>query len=224
MLDTPVDRYGLDHPPPRAVAPVALMAEPAGPRPDDCADLPALAAALASLPTHLRDRARNFVFADGNPAARLMVVGEAPGREEDIEGRPFVGKAGQLLDRMLAAIGLSRTAPDPEASVYIANVLPWRPEDNRTPSPAEIALFLPWLDRHIALANPDILLLVGNTPCQALLGHAAITRIRGQWATVAGRPALPTFHPAYLLRNPGAKREVWADLLSLKLRLTGAMP
>jgi len=147
------------------------------------------------------------------------VVGEAPGRDEDIEGLPFVGRAGQLLDRMLAAIGLSRTAPDPAAAIYVTNVLPWRPLENRTPDAPEIALFLPWLQRHIALADPDILVLMGNTPCHALLGRGAITRIRGQWTTAVGKPALPMFHPAYLLRNPAAKREAWADLLALKARL-----
>jgi uracil-DNA glycosylase len=221
-LDAPVNRYALEavvRKPAAVVRPVAAQEAPLVPRPEDCDDLPTLAAALEQVPTPLRDTARRFVFADGNPLARVMVVGEAPGRDEDIEGRPFVGRAGQLLDRMLAAIGLGRMAHDRGQAVYIANVLPWRPENNRTPEPAEIALFLPWLDRHIALANPDFLVLMGNTPCQALLGRGAITRIRGQWATVAGRPALPMFHPAYLLRNPAAKREAWADLLSLKQRL-----
>jgi uracil-DNA glycosylase len=224
--DAPVNRFALPatmqsvaNPPPSA-APVSESATD----PTDCTDLPALAAALEQVPTPLRATARRFVFADGNPAARVMIVGEAPGRDEDMEGRPFVGRAGQLLDRMLAAIGLGRMAHDPGQAVYITNVLPWRPENNRTPEPAEIALFLPWLDRHIALANPAVLVLMGNTPCQALLGRGTITRIRGQWTTVAGRPALPMFHPAYLLRNPAAKREAWADLLSLKQRLQGGGP
>ena len=148
-----------------------------------------------------------------------MIVGEAPGRDEDIEGRPFVGKAGQLLDKMLAAIGLSRTAMDPEQAVYITNVLPWRPPSNRTPEPDEIAMLLPFLERHIALADPAFVVLMGNTPCQALLGRSGITRLRGNWVEVLGRPALPMVHPAYLLRMPAAKREAWADLLALKGRL-----
>ena len=160
---------------------------------------------MQAVATPLRDGARRFVFADGNPAARVMIVGEAPGRDEDIEGLPFVGRAGQLLDRMLAAIGLARAVPDALAAVYITNVLPWRPPGNRTPEPPEIALFLPWLERHIALADPEVLVLMGNTPCQALLGRGAITRIRGQWTTALGKPVLPMFHPAYLLRNPERK-------------------
>lgn len=184
-------------------------------------DLPALAAAFAAYPhCDLRQGARTTVFADGQPTARVMIVGEAPGREEDQEGRPFVGKAGQLLDRMLAAIGLSRTAADPALAVYITNVSPWRPPANRAPEPDEIAMLLPFLERHITLANPDFIVLMGNTPCQALLGRNGITKLRGHWVTVLGKPALPMVHPAYLLRQPAAKREAWADLLALKARLT----
>lgn len=189
------------------------------------ADLPALAAAMAAYPhCDLRLGARSLVFADGAPAARVMIVGEAPGREEDVEGRPFVGQAGQLLDRMLAAIGLWRHAPDPADAVYITNVLPWRPPSNRTPQAAEIAMLLPFLERHIALQNPALVVLMGNIPCQALLGRSGITRLRGLWAEVMGRPALPMVHPAYLLRQPAAKREAWADLLALKTRLQTLPP
>jgi uracil-DNA glycosylase len=187
----------------------------------EAADLAGLAAAMAAFPhCDLRQGAKNLVFADGQPAARVMIVGEAPGRDEDIEGRPFVGKAGQLLDKMLAAIDLSRSAPDPAHAVYITNVLPWRPPSNRTPEPDEIAMLLPFLERHIVLAAPDFVVLMGNTPCQALLGRSGITRMRGQWSEILGRPALPMVHPAYLLRTPAAKREAWADLLALKSRLT----
>ncbi|WP_373355048.1 uracil-DNA glycosylase family protein [Pseudoroseicyclus sp. CXY001] len=201
---------------PEALDPVAEAARIAA----TAKTLPELAAAMEAFEhCALKPAARSFVFADGDPAARVMIVGEAPGREEDREGRPFVGRAGQLLDRMLGAIGLSRQSPDPATAVYITNVLPWRPPANRTPEPAEIAMHLPFLERHIALAEPEILILMGNTPCQALMGRAGITRIRGQWAKVAGRPALPMFHPAYLLRNPAAKREAWADLLDLAARL-----
>ncbi len=169
----------------------------------------------------LKQGAKSFVFADGQPGARVMIVGEAPGRQEDIAGKPFVGQAGQLLDKMLAAIGMDRNAEVIENAVYITNVLPWRPPSNATPTPDEVAMMLPFLERHIALANPDVLMLMGNTPCQALLGRAGITRIRGQWAETVGRPALPMFHPAYLLRQTAAKREAWADLLTLKAKLKG---
>ncbi len=177
--------------------------------------LDSLKAALASFEhCELKRGARNLVFSDGVPGARVMIVGEAPGRDEDLQGKPFVGKAGQLLDRMLAAIGLNRAE-----SVYITNVMPWRPPQNRDPKPEEIAMMKPFLERHIALAEPDVLVIVGNISCQALLGKRGITRLRGQWAEACGKPALPMFHPAYLLRNPAAKREAWADLLELKAKL-----
>jgi DNA polymerase len=229
ILDAPLDRYALsDAPPARTATPVAAAAPTPTGKPHDVArDLAASATTLDALADKmaafdlcdLKRGARNFVFADGDPRARVMIVGEAPGREEDLEGRPFVGRAGQLLDRMLDAIGLSRSHPAAEQAVYITNVLPWRPPANRTPDASEIEMFLPFLTRHVELADPDVLVLMGNVPCQALLGRAGITRIRGQWADVAGRPTLPMFHPAYLLRNPAAKREAWADLLTLTARL-----
>ena len=181
------------------------------------ADLDALRGALGTFEhCELKRGARNLVFSDGAPGARVMILGEAPGRDEDREGRPFVGRAGQLLDRMLAAIGLDRTE-----SVYITNVLPWRPPQNRDPKPEEIAMMRPFVARHVALAQPDVLLLMGNISCQAGLGKRGITRLRGQWAEAYGVRALPMFHPAYLLRNPSAKREAWADLLTLKAYLEG---
>lgn len=175
----------------------------------------------------LRLGARNFVFADGVPGARVMVIGEAPGAEEDRIGKPFVGRAGQLLDRMLAAIGLSRTAPAPEDAAYIANILPWRPPGNRTPSDAEAALFLPFIERHIELAAPDFLLALGNTSTKALLGTTlGIKRLRGRWERhgPTGLPLLPSFHPAYLLRQPADKRLAWRDLLMLRAALDGDVP
>lgn len=182
-------------------------------------DLAALHNAIAAYPhCELKRGARNTVFADGVPEARVMIVGEAPGREEDLEGRPFVGRAGRLLDRMFAAIGLSRLGAGAEA-LYISNILPWRPPQNRTPTPVEIAMMLPFVERHVALAAPEVLVLMGNVACQGLLGRQGITRLRGQWVEVLGRPALPMFHPAFLLRNPAAKRAAWEDLLSLKERL-----
>jgi uracil-DNA glycosylase len=167
----------------------------------------------------LKKGARNTVFADGNPKARVLILGEAPGADEDREGRPFVGRAGQLLDRMFDAIGLSRTSPDPATALYITNVLPWRPPGNRDPEPAEIAMLLPFVKRHIALIDPEVIVVVGNTPLFALTGSKGILRARGTWGEALGKPLLPMTHPAYVLRNPSAKREAWADLLSLQARL-----
>lgn len=167
----------------------------------------------------LKRGARSLVFADGNPAARVLILGEAPGRDEDREGRPFVGESGRLLDRMLAAIDLDRTAETPESAVYITNVLPWRPPQNRDPEPQEIAMMLPFVQKHIELVAPDFIVLMGNIACRAALGKQGILRLRGQWAEAFGKPALPMTHPAYLLRQPHAKRDAWADLLSLKARL-----
>ncbi len=235
IQDAPVDRYALEAVKPKPKEAAQPVAPPPVPVVEDvdavaiaraaaagAADLPALAAAMEAFEhCELKKGARSFVFCDGQPAARVMIVGEAPGREEDRAGKPFVGRAGQLLDRMLAAIDLGRAHDDPKRAVYITNVLPWRPPSNRTPDAAEIAMMLPFLERHIALADPDVLVLMGNTPCQALLGRTGITRMRGAWVDVLGKPTLPMFHPAYLLRNPIAKREAWADLLDLNARLQG---
>ena len=183
-------------------------------------DLPALAEALADFAQcDLRRGARNCVFADGNPKARVMIVGEGPGADEDRLGLPFVGRAGQLLDRMFAAIDLSRESPDPARALYITNTVPWRPPGNREPTRDELAMLKPFLHRHIDLVQPDLLVLVGNVACDALLGMRGILRLRGKWAETLGLPALPMLHPAYLLRSPEAKRETWADLLSLQARL-----
>jgi DNA polymerase len=188
------------------------------------ASLAALREAIAGFDgSALRETATNLVFADGAPEAGLMLVGEAPGAEEDRLGRPFVGQSGQLLDRMLGSIGLRRDAGD----VYITNILPWRPPGNRTPSDAEIALFLPFALRHIALARPRHVVLLGGTAAKALLrAKDGITRLRGRWHQMevegAGTlPMLATWHPAYLLRTPGAKRDAWADLLLLRRTLDG---
>lgn len=181
-------------------------------------DLAGLQTALAGFEhCDLKRGARNLVFSDGIAGAPVMIIGEAPGRDEDREGRPFVGRAGQLLDRMLAAIDMGRT--DERTPVYITNVLPWRPPQNRDPQAEEIAMMRPFLERHIALANPQALVIMGNISAQALLGKRGITRLRGTWIECLGLPALPMFHPAYLLRQPAAKREAWADLLSLKAQL-----
>lgn len=235
--DLPVDRYALDvvvaKPVVVAAKSDAPPARPAIPKPQEF-DAPALAreaaqaagdlAALAQAQERfelceMKRGAKSFVFADGQPAARVMIVGEAPGREEDQAGRPFVGQEGVLLDRMLAAIGLDRGAADATHGAYLTTVVPWRPLGSTTPGADDIAMMLPFLERHIALANPDVVVCMGNAPCLALLGEAGVTRIRGQWGEVLGRPALPMFHPTHLLRQPGAKRDAWADLLALQARL-----
>ena len=231
IQDTPVDRYhlALRRPAPDPGAPRADPASTpphAGGPPDPAAaaeaaagaagDLAGLRAAMAAFEgCELKRGARNLVFSDGDPAARVMIVGEAPGRDEDLQGKPFVGRAGQLLDRMFAAIGLSRAG----GSLYLTNVLPWRPPQNREPTADEIAMLRPFLARHVALADPRILVVVGNISAQALLGRRGILKLRGQWTDALGRPTLPMTHPAYLLRQPLAKRDAWADLLSLKARL-----
>ena len=167
----------------------------------------------------LKHGARNLVFSDGNANARAMIIGEAPGREEDLQGKPFVGRAGQLLDRMFAAIGLSRSSEFAEQSIYLTNVLPWRPPHNRDPKLDEIAILWPFLEKHIQLVSPALIVAMGNTSCQALLGERGITRLRGKMQNKHGVDILPMFHPAFLLRNPIAKREAWADLLKLKTKL-----
>jgi uracil-DNA glycosylase len=180
--------------------------------------LGALVAAFDGCP--LKRTATNTVFLDGNPAAPVMIVGEAPGAEEDRLGKPFVGRSGQLLDRMLAAIGLDRT------KVQITNVIYWRPPGNRKPNAAEIAACLPFVLRHIALARPRVLVLSGGTAASALLPLSeGITRLRGRWFELAVPgleapvPTLPMFHPAFLLRDPARKRETWRDLLALNAHL-----
>ena len=167
----------------------------------------------------LKRGARQLVFSDGKVGARVMVIGEGPGRDEDMQGRPFMGRAGQLLDKMFAAIGLSRDAVDLERAIYITNVVPWRPPQNRDPSPDEIEMILPFLQRHVELAAPDVIIAMGNISCSAILGQKGISRLRGTWAKAFGVDVLPMFHPAYLLRNPISKREACADLLSVKQKL-----
>lgn len=168
----------------------------------------------------LRHTAMNLVFADGDPVAPIMLIGDAPGEEEDRQGKPFVGAGGQLLHQMLGAAGLDRDR------VYMTNILFWRPPGNRTPTEAEIAACLPFVERHIALIKPKILVLLGGVACKTLLRTTeGITRLRGHWtsfapshqgAGTAGIPCLPTLHPSYLLRQPQAKRQAWNDFLSLK--------
>jgi DNA polymerase len=186
-----------------------------------CSTLAELREALAAFEgCNLRLTARNLVFADGNPKSRLMLIGEAPGREEDIQGLPFVGRSGQLLDRMLAAIGLSRE------SVYIANIVPWRPPGNRTPTPQETAACRPFIERQIELAQPQLLVCLGNAATRELLGtNEGILRVRGQWRRFPCGSrliaAMATLHPAYLLRTPSHKKLAWRDFLALRAALDG---
>ncbi len=218
-----------------AKAPAAPTAMPkAGPAsPDAGADAEAIAEAAADLAAlkqalqaydgcpDLKSAARSTVFADGVAGADVMLVGEAPGAEEDRQGKPFVGASGQLLDRVAAAIGLSR-----QETLYISNILPWRPPANRPPSTEEMARCLPFIRRHIALAAPKIVVLLGGTAARALLDtNTGIMRLRGRWQTLPGlgrdapMACLPTLHPAYLLRNPAAKAQAWSDWLALADRL-----
>ena len=207
---------------PAAAPPAATLAAELA---NAAGSLDALREAMAGFEgSPLRETATNLVFADGAPGSGLMLIGEAPGADEDRLGRPFVGVSGRLLDRMLHSVGLGR-----ERDFYVTNILPFRPPGNRTPTDAEIALFLPFVLRHIGLAAPRVLVLLGGTAAKALLrSREGITRLRGRWHEVAPRgdggapwPALATLHPAYLLRNPAAKKDAWHDLLLLRRRLDG---
>jgi len=253
ILDAPVDRLSPPSAPPEAHAPPppaassstpqppsAMQAprpapgatEPAAPsvaeqarRAAECATLEEIFAALDAMKDFpLRRTATHTVHTDGHPQARVMLIGEAPGRDEDRLGRPVVGRSGQLLDRMLEAIGLDRKAEEPERAVLISNVIFWRPPGNRKPTEAEAAHCLPWLIRTIELVQPEVIVCLGATPAQRLTGRTqGILKLRGNWLEyeLGERriPLLPTLHPAYLLRQPVQKRLAWRDFLSLKLRL-----
>ena len=161
----------------------------------------------------------NMVFSDGNPKSEIMLIGEAPGHDEDIQGKPFVGRSGKLLDKMLEAIELNRE------KVYIANIIPWRPPSNRRPTDEEIEICLPFIKKHIELIKPKVLMLLGSTATFALLKNTeGITKIRGKWVDLnlnsISVPTLPTFHPAFLLRQPAQKKHVWEDLKSLKNKVS----
>ncbi len=229
---TPPDQAASSRPRPAPSRPPtpARDSESAPPRPDAAImaarEAAAAAASLDDLRAMLgrfegcalRFTAKQLVFADGNPHARVMLVGEAPGRDEDLAGLPFVGRSGQLLDRMLAAIGLDRK------SVYIANVVPWRPPGNRTPTPQESQICLPFIKRQIELADPDILVCLGGPSAAALLGMTdGIRKFRGRWRTYHTGTreirAIATFHPAYLLRSPLEKRFAWRDFQAIRAAL-----
>jgi uracil-DNA glycosylase family 4 len=250
IVEHPIDRFA----PPPAPPPIVTEASPAAPEPTR-PRAPAIASALALAPTGsaaegataraatcqtieelraaveafdgcaLKDTATRTVFADGRPGSPLLIMGEAPGREEDKLGLPFVGESGKLLDRMLAAIGLDRR------NVFISNVVYWRPPGNRTPSQEEIMACLPFARRLIELSRPTVVLALGNAAVQTLLKRSeGITRLRGRWVDypLENRtvPLMPSFHPAFLLRQPGLKRESWRDFLAVRARLAeaGAWP
>ena len=232
ISDTAIDRYALPDRLPKAAVKEAKPHLTKGPVKMEERDAIAEAQKAAQAATTLEELrqameafdlcdlkrgARNMVFSDGIAGAPVMIIGEAPGRDEDRTGKPFVGAAGQLLDRMFDAIGMGRS--NAAAPIYITNTLPWRPPHNRDPKPEEIAMMKPFLLRHIELAEPNVLVIMGNWACQALLAKRGITRLRGQWAQAVDKPALPMCHPAYLLRNPAAKREAWGDLLMIKAAL-----
>lgn len=233
IAPAPIDRYALGARAPEAAPktpPAEPAAAPAGDAPDPGAEarrraeaahsLAELHDALTAFPyCELRLGARSTVFAAGNPQAHVMIIGDAPGRDDDRAGHPFAGLEGELLDRMLAAIGLARGHADADRAAYLATVLPWRPPSGRDPEEAEVAMMLPFLRRHVELADPRILVLMGNQACGAVLGRRGATRLRGCWSEAWGRPVLPMLSPAYLMRNPEAKRDAWADLLDLSARL-----
>ena len=235
--DAPVNRLIVKPAPPVPIAPAASLKPaastitklaPSGT--DPIGDAMAAAAAATSLEalkaamesfegSPLKRAATHTVFADGTPAGRIMVIGEAPGRDEDRIGKPFVGRAGQLLDKMLASIGLDRTR-----NCYITNVINWRPPENRDPSPEEAAICLPFLRRHIELANPGLILLLGAVAARHVMGITeGIMKTRGRWLEYrvgdAMVPVMPTLHPAYLLRQPAHKKLAWRDLQAVATRM-----
>jgi DNA polymerase len=225
--ETPVDAFQLAAAPVSAPAKERPRAEPARPATaDPVRGLGGVAGTLSELETlvaafdgcALKRTAKSLCFARGSDNARIMFIGEAPGRDEDLQGRPFVGRAGQLLDRMLAAIGLT------EADIYITNTVYWRPPGNRTPSPEEIEACAPFLARQIELLSPSMLVLLGGAAAKTMLGVTeGIMRLRGNWLNYRNAtgeiPALATLHPAYLLRNPEKKRLAWRDLLTIRIAL-----
>ena len=224
ISDSPIDRYRMSAEKPKPVAlPVVsspTIIAPLALDPIAVAEkLAEVALNLAELKQALKDfphcdlqrGARNLVFNDGTAGARIMILGEAPGREEDLQGMPFVGPAGLLLDKMLAAIGLNRAK-----NVYIGTVIPWRPPQNREPKPEEIAMMMPFLRRHVALAAPEVLICMGNTSCSAVLGKRGMAKLRGQWQEGLGLSVLPMVHPNVLMRQPAGKKQAWQDLLALK--------
>ena len=233
--DKPVDRYGLKdvNPPPKPVQtqpvspPIATVEQEinqisaARNAANAAQDLAGLYTAMSAFNgCELKAAARNLIFSNGVAGAPVMILADAPDRDDDRAGQMFVGRTGALLDKMLVAIGLGRSG---EAPIYAVPILPWNPPQDRDPNKEEIAMMLPFLQRHITLATPKILILMGNGPCQALLNKSGMTRLHGNWTDVrvgpVSLPAIPMFAPSYLLTTPSAKRDAWEDLLSLKAHL-----
>ena len=203
----------------KAVLPDASVVQSAQELVADIQTIEALREVVASFDgCNLKRTAKNTVFADGNPQADIMFIGEAPGRDEDLQGLPFVGRSGQLLDRMLAAIGLTRE------NAYISNVIPWRPPGNRAPTPQETEICRPFIERHIELVKPKVIVMLGGSSAKTLLKTTdGIMRLRGKWNEISTEnsktKAMPTLHPAYLLRQPAHKRLAWQDFLQIKKEL-----
>ncbi|MDR3155637.1 MAG: uracil-DNA glycosylase [Holosporaceae bacterium] len=193
-----------------------LPAKPSASNIADITTLEDLKKIVADVDISFRDCALNMVFGVGNTKADVLLLGEAPGAEEDRQGVPFVGQSGQLLDKMLAAIGLDRSI------VYITNIIPWRPPGNRTPTPQEVAMFRPYVLKHIAIVNPKIVVCLGSTATKALTqSNQSLTQSRGKWLRISELDAdiIATFHPAYLLRSPSQKKEAWHDFLSINAKI-----
>ena len=230
ICDAPIDRYALEDkkpapkinqaetkPPEPAPTPEINASELAQTAASASQDLDGLRTAIEAFEhCDLKLAARNFIFSDGVAGSDVMIITDAPNREDDRAGHLMAGQSGALLDKMLAAIGLGRSG---ENAVYLAPVIPWNPPQNRDLNLNELAMMVPFLKRHIELAAPKILVLMGNGPCQALMGRSGMTRLRGTWAEIGNLAALPMFAPSYLLTNNAAKRDAWADLLALKSRM-----
>jgi DNA polymerase len=234
ILDAPLDRYEVPKEDPKKKAAAALPAVSAAPvrtpqidpvaeaqkAAQSAADLAALEQAMAQFEhCTLRRGARNIVFADGNPAARVMVIGDAPDRDEDREGKPFVARAGALFDNMFAAIDMGRDVLLSKDAVYVVPVVPWRAQrGGDVPTPV-LNMMRPFVERHVQLMAPDFIVLMGNAALECVTGKRGINRARGEWQTAFDKPVLPMMNPADLLRRPALKREAWADLLRLKAKL-----
>lgn len=234
ILDAPLNRYEVPEAVAKPVVAAVAKGPPAIPVPvevdcveqarksaDAASDLAELQTAIGAFDhCDLKRGARNLIFAEGDAAARIMVIGEAPERDEDRAGTVFSGDRRLLLDKMFAAIDLGVAHDDVARRVYLTAAFPWS-AGSVPPKPADMATLTPFLERHIALVNPDVLILMGNTACQMLLGKSGVSRMRGQWAEVLGRPTMPMMHPAQLMQTPLSKRDAWADLLAVQDKLRG---
>ncbi|MDA9088285.1 uracil-DNA glycosylase [Amylibacter sp.] len=237
ISDLPINRYEIQNTPPKLkisaksnIAHVAAMPDMLSSK-ETASSVAKILAQKCNNLSELRDAmglfemcslkkgAKKLVFSDGLSKSRVMVIGETPSREEDIEGKPFVGTEGELVDKMFQAIGLSRDSNEPSEAIYITTAIPWRPPQSRDPNSDEIAMMLPFLKRHIELVNPDFIVLMGNIACSAVLNKVGINKFRGEWTEAFGKQILPMLHPRSLLKDPMRKRDTWNDLLSLKERL-----